>query len=420
MDDPAQDTNAANIEPTSTFEYDLLNTTILERLKYAEREYGINLVWAQPDPGAPAAIRFERANGASGPIRFGEIVAIAVRDGGFLRYGEREYGINLKWSDTPAFEWRLRATAVVADNPVNTSDIVGLFNTVAGDYLFYDPRRFGINLKWLRDEGKFNGTPWYERVGTLLWGLGRQLISVIRELVNRIVGIVDFILTLLDIMLPKRIRIRFVILRNHSGEALLGDENLPDAVRQAQLQRIDDAVALMREIFRKQVNTRVRAAGGKMVETLRFPAPVSALDPRCGGRAFMEEFVEVGAYFRRHAASSQAGRWLGYGAPVTIFIVHDVDGKAGCSLGPLTDYVTVDLSGMSILSGAREPRPSTPAHEIGHACFLVFHRKRKANLMYRSRAERGFDLTRWQKAVFRSSRHVTLLVGTRGEITEGD
>lgn len=75
---------------------------------------------------------------------------------------------------------------------------------------------------------------------------------------------------------------------------------------------------------------------------------------------------------------------------------------------------------MSILSGAREPRPSTPAHEIGHACFLVFHRKRKANLMYRSRAERGFDLTRWQKAVFRSSRHVTLLVGTRGEITEGD
>lgn len=211
---------------------------------------------------------------------------------------------------------------------------------MSGDYLFYDPRRYGINLKWLRDEGKFNSTPWYERVGNLFGGLVGQLISIIKELVNRVVGIVDFVLTLLGIMLPKRIRVRFVILRNQAREALLGDERRPEAVRQVELQRVDDAVGLMREFFRKQVNTRVQAAGGRMVETLPFPAPVSALDPQCGGRAIMEEFSEGGAYFRRHAASSRAGRWLGYGAPVTIFIVNDVDGKGGCSLGPLTDYVS--------------------------------------------------------------------------------
>ena len=40
---------------------------------------------------------------------------------------------------------------------------------VEKDFLFYDPRSYGINLKWLRDKGKYND-PWYKSVSQLVIG----------------------------------------------------------------------------------------------------------------------------------------------------------------------------------------------------------------------------------------------------------
>ncbi|HEU5169515.1 MAG TPA: hypothetical protein VFU46_03195, partial [Gemmatimonadales bacterium] len=58
-----------------------------------------------------------------------------------------------------------------------------------------------------------------------------------------------------------------------------------------------------------------------------------------------------------------------------MFVVRDVMGKKGCSLGPLTDYATLDPDGVK--SG------NTLAHELGHACGL-WHSCSKSNLMWKN------------------------------------
>jgi hypothetical protein len=400
------DNNVTTVDPSSVHHYELFNTTVFQVIKYKEREYGINLDWADPDQSNPS-IRFQRESGTADPIRFGERFAIHVRDGGYLRYGEREYGINLKWSDDPHYEWRIRREAADANTVVQTTDIVGLFNTIANDYLFYDPRRYGINLKWLRDEGKFNDVPWWENALNAVAGFLNELIDVLKEIGNRVAGLVDAILTLIGIMLPKRLRIRVVILRDVDGRALLGDERLPQAQRDAQMQQVNDAIDVAREVFKKEANVRIRAAGGKLIETLKFPAPASVLDVGCDGEAWADDFKEAGSYFRRHQAANASGNLLGYAAPLTVFVVKDVEGKIGCSLGPLTNYVTVDLEGMAYFRTHGDTRPTTLAHELGHACAL-WHVKRKKNLMHADR-DRGRALGVIQQVVFRDSRHVTFL-----------
>jgi hypothetical protein len=129
------------------------------------------------------------------------------------------------------------------------------------------------------------------------------------------------------------------------------------------------------------------------------PAPSAALDVQCGAGALGEEFSEAGDFFASHTA----GWWFGVPTsgrfPVTAFVVRDVkDGKLGCSLGPLSDYVTVDREGV-------QKSTRTLAHEIGHSCSL-WHVGDTANLMFHS--DGGGDGVRWwQCNLFRSSRHVT-------------
>lgn len=387
--------------------YDLFNEYVLQRLVYGSREYGINLVWADPDQSSPS-IMIERNSSSQAAIKYGERVAIHVRGGGYLRYGERKYGINLKWSDTPVYEWRLRNFSATADAPVDLTKRVGLFNITRSDYLFYDPRRYGINLKWVSDKGKHNSKPWYETVRDAVTGFLSELSNFVLELLNRAVGVVDFILTFFGIMLPKKVRIRIVILRDAHGKALLADSSLSPAKLAEDQQDLQDAVDVIRRCFREQLNTRVLAAAGTLIETLAFPAPQAALHVQCGTGAWGEDFGDAGHYFRQH---SVVGRALGYGDPITVFVVDDVEGKVGCSLGPLTNYVVVGKAGMRPRKGAPEPRPTTPMHEIGHSCGL-WHRwpeiLHTGNLM-KSGVPRGIILELYQRAIVRDSRHVTFL-----------
>lgn len=144
------------VVPAATQKYDLLNTTVNEAIVYGERRYGINLVWG--DPGKSDNIRFQRASNSNDPLRYGELIAINVRRGGFVVYEKRDFGINLVWREVPSFEWELAGGN--KGEIVKTGSVVALFNTVEKDFLFYDPRSYGINLKWLKDKGKFNKSWW--------------------------------------------------------------------------------------------------------------------------------------------------------------------------------------------------------------------------------------------------------------------
>lgn len=152
----ARTDNPVPVTPANLHTYDLFNVTTAEAIKYGERPVGINLVWTDPD--SSDNVRFARKSGSADPLRYFEPMAINIRGGGWLVYKRRDRGVNLGWSDSPRFEWELRDD-VAQDKAgpggiVKTSLTLGLYNQVEKDFLMYESRDWGINLKWFRDEGK--------------------------------------------------------------------------------------------------------------------------------------------------------------------------------------------------------------------------------------------------------------------------
>jgi hypothetical protein len=216
----------------------------------------------------------------------------------------------------------------------------------------------------------------------------KQVVSIVKEAVNRVVGVVDFIGSLIGIRLRKKLRLRIVILRDETGQPLVTEKELEPSLSEA------------RRVYDKEVQTKILAAGGKLIVTLDEVAPAEALDVGCGTRAWGEDFGEAGDFFSRHSANNVGGFLIGYAAPVTVFIVHDVAGEGGCSLGPIVNYVTVDLGGL------RGSTMRVLAHEVAHACGL-WHSKSQDNLMFPNAP--GEKLKGWQEAILRNSRHVTFV-----------
>jgi hypothetical protein len=159
---------------------------------------------------------------------------------------------------------------------------------------------------------------------------------------------------------------------------------------------LDDALADARAIFADEASVEVVPVDEGLLAVAGGSAPAAALDAPCSDSGLWRaDLGPAGSYFRPRAAR---GAGIGRGAPVTVFVVRDVVGKCGCSLGPLGDYVTIDPRGLELRR--------ILAHELAHSCGLA-HRSAEGNLM-RPRAP-GPELTAWQRAVLRSSRHVTYL-----------
>ena len=216
-----------------------------------------------------------------------------------------------------------------------------------------------------------------------------QLASALRELASRVVGLPDLLATCAGFRPPKKLRLRVMILRDRDGRPVAGKED------------VEEAVAEARRVLDREARVELVPVDGRLIETLEEPAPEGALEFPCSKQGLWRaDLGRPGEYFRRRRARNARFRLLGYGAPITVFVVRDVVGKCGCSLGPLGDYVTIDGGGLT----GRTRR--ILAHELGHSCGLP-HSGEEDKLMWpRSPGER---LTRWQQAVFRSSRHVTYL-----------
>lgn len=212
-----------------------------------------------------------------------------------------------------------------------------------------------------------------------------QLLNVIKEVINRAIGGVDFLLYFVGFQPTKKLRLRVVVLRDEQGQPLVDSVAVASAV--------DEAT----RVFEQGARVRVIPAEPLMV-IMETDAPTSALDVHCDDGAWQDDFGQAGAYFRRAIAKNAAGTLVGYGAPVTVFIVREISLKGGCSLGPLTDYVTQESRTVSA--------NRLMAHEVAHACGL-WHSKETENLMYPRKP--GAQLAKWQAAVLRNSRHITYL-----------
>ena len=207
----------------------------------------------------------------------------------------------------------------------------------------------------------------------------RAIVKVVIEIVYRVVNALLFWLPI-----KKKMRIQILILQDENGKAIVKETDLTVA--------INFATTTMNDKF----DVKLKFYGKPGVQTLTSPAPKAALDVECDTGAASNEWGEAGEYFADNLAA-----WnlipLNLGFPITVFIVRNVAGKIGCSLGPLTDYVTLSVKGVF--------SDSTLAHEIGHCCGLL-HRDNKNNLMFPDDG-RGNSVTGWQKFVVRNSRHCT-------------
>lgn len=232
--------------------------------------------------------------------------------------------------------------------------------------------------------------------------LGRGLSwlwSLLLSLVWAILSLPDLLLVLIGVLPEKRLRLWIAV---------------PDAAS------FDDqdwltAMAVAAEVFRREANVRLVPAFGFQWqrafsqekpfrgETLRANVVAGELagGVGCQLRAAKEDLGWAGTSVAinsvRHHLRGGARRITGWGAPLMAVAVESVEkGKlAGCSLGPLTDYVTV-----------RADQPVCLAHELGHACNLP-HSQAPTNLMNPTCG--GVHLNRWQVAALRLSRHVTYL-----------
>jgi hypothetical protein len=233
--------------------------------------------------------------------------------------------------------------------------------------------------KWVAKQAKTAANWVAQKAKTV----ARIFVRVVMTFVGLALGIVDLFVGFLG-WPPKKLRLQIVVLSDESG-SLVSEERLRPA--------IDFARSRLKSRFGVEL---VPYAPG-MVRFLDTPAPDAALKVRCNWGAAGDEFGDAGEFFARHLAGRNADP-LGLISPITVFVVADVADRDGCSLGPLTDYVTVDPDGVD--------DPSLMTHEILHACNLLGHPVPKRNLQYGPRG-RGDDVTRIQKNIFRSSRHVT-------------
>lgn len=213
-----------------------------------------------------------------------------------------------------------------------------------------------------------------------------QSLSLVRELLSRVVGAPDFVASLAGARHEKKLRLRILVVRGSDGQPI------------ASVEEVEAALGESLRVLEGEAQTSVVPADGALVALMDQPAAPEALDAPCSTNGLWRTDLGPGGRWFRANRFRAGYRFLGRGAPLTVFVVHDVVGKCGCSLGPFGDYITIDANGLA--GGTRR----ILAHEVGHSCGLP-HSSREGNLM-RPRGP-GERMTRLQRAVFRGSRHVT-------------
>jgi hypothetical protein len=151
----------SHLLPKSSFEgpagrnYNLKNKKVRKFLQGEKQAVGINLGWtddAEPATATNAARWFfARKGGGDGPLTYGETVAIGSgKKPSFIRHEERSIGINLGWSDTPVFEWKLAGGP--AGDKIDPNVYLAIYNENASEFLIFFDRTAGGDIGWPSSE----------------------------------------------------------------------------------------------------------------------------------------------------------------------------------------------------------------------------------------------------------------------------
>ena len=211
----------------------------------------------------------------------------------------------------------------------------------------------------------------------------------------------------------------------------------PDRTLTVPVDRVGLTIQRAESIFRARADVKIHTA----VHEVDTPSPRNALYVDSGAGLFGEEMGEAGYYFQTTITNmlwEKSPLFAGkIGAPVVAFIVDGVGTttETGCSSGPLADYICIEGGQMLVpvqttpVTAPIPPEPAgaginmastTLAHEMGHACGLLHDNVTNVqngdptNLMFFSAtlptgSPRGTNLSPFQRAIVRSSPHVTYI-----------
>jgi hypothetical protein len=240
---------------------------------------------------------------------------------------------------------------------------------------------------WLKDAAR--------AVWDGLWGVASSLFGILKWAAQRGAGFLEFITSYFGFMPEKKLRVHVVI---------LPDTNRKPIGSRAEVQAVLD---LAREVFKDEANVKIQSHAGSdnlMISNFPGPVPPEVLEPKCDVGGWLQVFNSVGRWFRENSARTPAGVGLGYGAPATIFVVANVQGKRGCWPSPFSDYGFIDPD---YLGQSQEGLRLGFAHELAHSCDLVH--QDNGSLMESGWTRRRAHLTRFERAWLRSSPRVTYL-----------
>jgi hypothetical protein len=299
--------------------------------------------------------------------------------------------------------------------------------------------------EWVeKEEEKCKEYPWYDPRGWVCWivttlvKVVKTVVVTVTKVVTRVVcEVVSFVLNVAAVIVSGLLAIPLVgrlasqllnvvtwvvgIAVGAVAEAIDPDSTLTMRLCVIVLQRqdggpvikpgdLEPALVETNDLYSREANVEVEYEPVHWAEGNLASAP-QATSVSCS--AFGEDILAgwaddlggAGGIYEllssRYCFESSFARLSGIASPLVVFVVEDVEGAQGCSLGPLTDYVVIE--GDAIV--ADDDRFAL-AHEIGHACGLVHHSDTD-NLMHNPNA--GPNLTETQADNVRRSPYATRL-----------
>jgi len=128
---------------------DLFNAKRNLSLTHANQTYGVDLEYSNH-----TALWKIQAQG--GPhLMYGQAVALRVWGGGWLKYGNETWGVDLVLSDKPEYQWYL--VGAPAGTPVANGQFA-LWNSATNRYMVAAHQTWGVSLDWKSDPGQSTST----------------------------------------------------------------------------------------------------------------------------------------------------------------------------------------------------------------------------------------------------------------------